>query len=77
MDADGSSVRRLSSPLSIGDSPSFTPDGRILFVSQTRVVLNGRVDYRNRQIYVMNADGTHMRRLTSPPGESAFDSFSR
>jgi Tol biopolymer transport system component len=76
MNANGSNVHRLSPPGWIGESPSFTPDGRVVFVSQTAYHNPvGHPSYTNRQIYVINADGTNLRRLTGPPGENAFAPF--
>ncbi len=76
MATDGSNMHRLSPPGWIGESPSFTPDGRVVFVSQTAHANPiGNSSYSNRQIYVINVDGTNLRRLTNPPGENAFAPF--
>jgi len=55
MDADGSHQRWLA----VGSSPDWSPDGtRIAFVSQTT---------GNREIYVIDSDGSHQTRLTRSP----------
>ena len=56
--SDGTQVRRIARNAS---QPAWSPDGRkIVFV---RLVARG-----NSEIFVMNADGTHQRRLTFNPG---------
>jgi TolB protein len=55
---DGSHVRRLARNAS---QPVWSPDGRkILFVRQ--------VTRTNSELFVMNADGTHQKRLTFRAG---------
>ena len=56
--SDGTQFRRIARNAS---QPAWSPDGRkIVFV---RLVARG-----NSEIFVMNADGTHQRRLTFNPG---------
>jgi len=56
--ADGTQFRRIARNAS---QPAWSPDGRkIVFV---RLLARG-----NSEIFVMNADGTHQRRLTFNPG---------
>ncbi len=74
MAVDGSNVHRLTPPDWVGESPSFTPDGRVVFVSHAQEY-TGNPPYPNRQIYVINVDGTNLRRLTAPPGENGFAPF--
>ncbi|MDQ3812994.1 MAG: DPP IV N-terminal domain-containing protein [Armatimonadota bacterium] len=52
MNADGSNATRLTSENTQDNNPMLSPDGRhIAFV-------------RNRDIYLMDSDGTHLRQLT-------------
>ena len=56
MTADGKNQRRLTRDPASDGSPSWSPDGRrIAFLRRH----NGMAD-----VYVMRADGTHVRRLT-------------
>ncbi len=48
--------------------PAFSPDGR-------RIAFTWGID-DSEQIYMMNTDGSHSIRLTSPPGNCDFPSFS-
>ena len=56
MNADGTHQVQLTKPPVINQDPSWSPDGRIAFVS-------GRD--RNYEIYTMNPDGSDQTRLTS------------
>ena len=63
---DGSDVRQLTHVAAPGEAgdPNFSPDGtRLAYVSNT----SGRF-----QLWVMNADGSHQRRLLADPGHDAF-----
>jgi Tol biopolymer transport system component len=54
MQADGNGVKRLAQN---GDSPAWSPDSkRIAFLSS-----------RDQQIYIVNADGSNLQRLTNSP----------
>jgi Tol biopolymer transport system component len=54
-------LRRLTNNLALDASPSWSPDGKqIVFVSD-------RFQAGNRDLYVMNADGSGVRRLTQSP----------
>jgi len=58
MDADGTDVRDLTNHPALDASPAWSPDGkRIAFVSD-------RAKKGLRQIYEMNADGSHVVRIT-------------
>ena len=56
MNADGSNQTRLTSDTAMEVSPKWLPDGRITFTSNR----NGQ-----REIYVMNADGSNVVRVTT------------
>ena len=49
-------------------NPSFSPDGR-------QIIFNSDRD-GNSEIYLMNVDGTGVRRLTNDPAKEAFQAFS-
>lgn len=80
MNEDGSNVTQLThliSPPDLGSgggargAPAFSPDGhRIAFFAIEGYPVPGE------QIYVMNADGSNMTRVTSPPGENWDPAFS-
>ena len=67
MNADGSGLRQVTRLGADAGTPSWTPDGRILFVSSHE----SRKGFRQRRngpppslwLYVVNADGTDMRLL--------------
>src|SRR6266704_2405285 len=66
MAADGSDVRRLTVGPSLNASPSWSPDS-------ARIAFHSERDFPGgyeSAIYVMNADGTHQRRLVGGDGLS-------
>ena len=75
MDADGSNPKRLAAsagPDQVGP-PAFSPDGTKI----AYVVENPDAKTLDRHLWVMNADGTGARPLTSGPDDSDWDpSFS-
>lgn len=61
---DGSGDVRLSDPQNIGGSPAWSPDGK-------RIAFDQMADERRRQqVFVMDADGSHVRQLTLDPNWS-------
>ena len=65
MNADGNNERRLTRSTAYGAGPAWSPDGKqILFSSDRR----GRPE-----IYVMNADGSGIKRLTRNTEEAGVD----
>ena len=68
MNEDGTGQKNLTLNSSSDDSPSWSPDGiEIAFVSERNQEFNvdGSVKERRREIYVMNSDGSTLRRLTT------------
>ncbi|GAB4490671.1 MAG: hypothetical protein OHK006_23770 [Thermodesulfovibrionales bacterium] len=74
MDSDGSNKRRILSNGATNWAPSWHPDGRRIVFSSN--MDDWRDDIRkfghNFELYIINADGTGLRRLTF---NSVFDSF--
>lgn len=64
MDADGGNVRRLTNHRKQDRSPSWSPDGRSIAFSSLRDS-DPAIEGINPEIYVMDADGGNVRRLTS------------
>jgi Tol biopolymer transport system component len=62
MDADGGNLRAIgpADPAFVG-YPSWSPDGR-------QILFSAGEDLLDLDLYVMNADGTGVRQLTSSPG---------
>jgi tol-pal system beta propeller repeat protein TolB len=69
MNADGSTVTRLTNPGTANDyEPAWSPDGTKIAFQRNR---DGNVE-----IYVMNADGSDTTRLTDSPGDDLAPSWS-
>ena len=72
MNPDGSGIVKLTHSDDVSDQPDWSPDGsQIAFGSDRR---NGAF---RREIYVMDADGTNVRRMSTLPDKAEFDSFAR
>lgn len=63
MDSDGGNVRNLKLE---GSSPSWSPDGEKIAFSSTR-------DEPLDEVYLCNADGSHVQRLTNQKGGTGAD----
>lgn len=68
MDADGGQQINLSRHAASDEYPSWSPDGRYLVFTSNR---DGVV---NRELYIVNADGSGLRNLTNTPYESEYES---
>jgi TolB protein len=60
MASDGSDLRRLTPPALDASYPDWSPDGR-------RIVVTSHVDRNHSSIYVVDRNGSHLARLTTPP----------
>lgn len=71
MNADGSDTRRLTQPPGEGNTPQWSPDGtKIAFASNRHAGLDSSAE-QDFEIYIMNADGSEVRRLGAGwPGSS-------
>jgi dipeptidyl aminopeptidase/acylaminoacyl peptidase len=77
MDADGTNVRRLTSNADFDSAPSWSPDGkRIVFERAPAGTFVPGTEAQEKDVYLMNADGTDVRRLTDSPGLDEGPEFS-
>ena len=77
MNADGTNVRQLTSNADFDSAPSWSPDGkRILFERAPAGTFTPGTEAQEKDLYVMRADGTHVRRLTDSPGLDEGPEFS-
>ena len=72
MNADGSNLVRVTpGNTGVNTQPTWTPDGRIVFSSNRENPSCGsNFDECNFQLFIMNADGSNVQRLTSGTGVS-------
>jgi Tol biopolymer transport system component len=75
MDADGTNVRQLTSNRDFDSAPSWSPDGTEIAFEKAAggtfvpgVPAEPGKEAEEKDIYVMRADGTDVRRLTDSPG---------
>jgi dipeptidyl aminopeptidase/acylaminoacyl peptidase len=77
MDADGTNVRQLTSNADFDSAPSWSPDGKqIVFERAPAGTFTPGIEAQEKDVYVMNADGTDVRRLTDSPGLDEGPEFS-
>jgi Tol biopolymer transport system component len=77
MNADGTNVRQLTSNADFDSAPSWSADGkRILFERALAGTFTPGVEAQEKDVYVMRADGSHVRRLTDSPGLDEGPEFS-
>ena len=69
MDADASSIRRLTSLAGYASNPHFSADNRRIAFSFFEP------NSSSSQVYIMNADGSQIKALTSQPGLTTFEQF--
>jgi len=67
--ADGSKIDRYSKDDGNNEDPSFSPDGSMIAFSSNR-------SGKEKAIYIMNADGTNVRRLTFSLGNCSGSKWS-
>ncbi len=68
MNPDGSGIVKLTHSEDFSDSPGWSPDGKkIAFASDRR---NGA---ERQEIFVMDADGSHVRRVSTLPEAALYD----
>jgi TolB protein len=66
MGVDGSNVHKLTQP-GKGKSdvhPTWSPDGKRIAFHSNRDGSSEKLDYNELEIYVMDADGSNVKRLT-------------
>jgi dipeptidyl aminopeptidase/acylaminoacyl peptidase len=77
MNSDGTNVRQLTINADFDSAPSWSPDGkRILFERALAGTFTPGVEAQEKDVYVMRADGSHVRRLTDSPGLDEGPEFS-
>src|SRR5262245_24670907 len=67
---DGSGPRRLTDEFALDDHPAFSPDGKLIAFVSTRQP-GSKPGQAWNAVYVMNADGSGVRRV-SPPGAADY-----
>jgi Tol biopolymer transport system component len=73
----GTNVRQLTSNADFDSAPSWSPDGtQILFERAPAGTFTPGVEAQEKDVYVMRADGTDVRRLTDSPGLDEGPEFS-
>jgi hypothetical protein len=77
MNADGTNVRQLTSNADFDSAPSWSNDGsHIVFERAPAGTFTPGSEAQEKDVYVMRADGTHVRRLTDSPGLDEGPEFS-
>jgi Tol biopolymer transport system component len=77
MNADGTNVRQLTSNADFDSAPSWSNDGKqIVFERAPAGTFTPGIEAQEKDVYVMRADGTNVRRLTDSPGLDEGPEFS-
>jgi Tol biopolymer transport system component len=63
---DGTGVKRLTDAKGYDAEGSYSPDGKQIVFASERDRRPGQTE-RNVELYIMNADGSHVRKLTNAP----------
>ena len=78
MDANGKNIRNLTKHPGRDRHPTWSPDGRQIAFASVRVGNFGdeNLDAGNYDIYLMDAEGTNVRRLTEDPSDEILPAWS-
>jgi TolB protein len=75
MRADGTDVRKVTDSVGFSGDAAYSPDGSLIAFDANRGVTSGSPGWPSANadlsIYVINPDGTGMRRTTTPPSGSS------
>jgi len=68
MDIDGTSAMNLTNDTYYDTNPRFSPDGTKIVYESDRYDTGSPDDRYNKEIFIMNSDGSNITRLTDAPG---------
>ncbi len=67
-DLDGKNARQLTKEFGYDAEGAYSRDGKLIAFASTRGAKKGGTESASVDLYVMNADGSNVRRLTDTPG---------